>query len=519
MTSDINNLNPISLAEEADFRLGNVEVRPSTRELRGPFGREVLEPRVMQVLVALARRRGETVSRDQLIVTCWEGRVVSEDAINRVLSRLRRLAEATGGWDLETITKVGYRLAVSAVDDGLVAAPAGRPAASPSRRAWLAGGGALLATAGAVAGWRFLSRAGNTASPQARDFYERGRAALLESSDTTSGSRAVGLLREAVATDPTFAAAWGSLALAYQISLGDTPRADRPAVEARARAAAQRALSLDPREVDARAALALLTPSFRNWAQAEHALDAVLATSAQHGPLQVSRALLMGDVGRIAEGVRSAEIAAASDPFSPFFRYVLGVSYWTAGRLEEAERSFDLGLERWPRYYAIWFPRFWMLVYSGRSSDAMDMVQRTAERPSGIPDADFDLLTVAARACESRSPADIDAATRAHSEAALRGSGYAANAMEVAAFLGRLDTAFAIAGALFLGNGFRTGDSRFSRTQGEYTSNAFLRSSKLFGPPTTLMRADPRFSQLCRDLGLEAYWVTSGHQPDFRARR
>ena len=124
MTSDINNLNPISLAEEADFRLGNVEVRPSTRELRGPFGREVLEPRVMQVLVALARRRGETVSRDQLIVTCWEGRVVSEDAINRVLSRLRRLAEATGYTpaDLETLSNAGV------LDLVLATVEAGAPA-------------------------------------------------------------------------------------------------------------------------------------------------------------------------------------------------------------------------------------------------------------------------------------------------------------------------------------------------------------------------------------------------------
>ena len=44
----------------------------------------------MQVLVALAAADGAIVGRDDLTRRCWEGRVVGEDAINRVISRLRR---------------------------------------------------------------------------------------------------------------------------------------------------------------------------------------------------------------------------------------------------------------------------------------------------------------------------------------------------------------------------------------------------------------------------------------------
>ena len=102
----------MDLAREASFRLGGTEVRPATRELVFDDRREVLEPRVMAVLVRLARARGEVVTRDDLTEACWEGRVVSDDAINRVISRIRRAADMTGGRDftLETITKVGYRL-------------------------------------------------------------------------------------------------------------------------------------------------------------------------------------------------------------------------------------------------------------------------------------------------------------------------------------------------------------------------------------------------------------------------
>ncbi|HEX5263636.1 MAG TPA: hypothetical protein VFW13_08925, partial [Phenylobacterium sp.] len=53
----------VDLAREPAFQLSAVHVRPATREVVGFSGlREVLEPRVMQVLVALARRRGEVVS-------------------------------------------------------------------------------------------------------------------------------------------------------------------------------------------------------------------------------------------------------------------------------------------------------------------------------------------------------------------------------------------------------------------------------------------------------------------------
>ena len=72
----------IQLARESDFRLGTGLVRPSLRELSTSAGETTrLQPRVMQVLVLLARRVGEVVSRDELIRSCWEGTAVGDDAI------------------------------------------------------------------------------------------------------------------------------------------------------------------------------------------------------------------------------------------------------------------------------------------------------------------------------------------------------------------------------------------------------------------------------------------------------
>src|SRR5689334_11735283 len=105
----------MQLAHQAAFALGAMEVRPPTREVVSPHGREVLQPRVMQVLVTLAKAEGAVVSRDDPIETCWDGRVVGEDAITLVMMKLRKLAARTGGaFAVETIPRVGYRLASDA---------------------------------------------------------------------------------------------------------------------------------------------------------------------------------------------------------------------------------------------------------------------------------------------------------------------------------------------------------------------------------------------------------------------
>ncbi len=109
------------LAGEPDFELGGLRVRPSTREVAGASTTQVLEPRVLQVLIALARRRGAVVSRSDLVAECWGGRSVGDDAINRCIQSLRRLGEALGGFSIHTVKRVGYRL--DAQSSGQAATP------------------------------------------------------------------------------------------------------------------------------------------------------------------------------------------------------------------------------------------------------------------------------------------------------------------------------------------------------------------------------------------------------------
>jgi adenylate cyclase len=123
----------ISLAHEPVVRLGALSIDPASRRVVHDDEREeFLEPRVMQVLVTLLRAEGRILSRDELLDTCWPGVLVGEDALNRVMGRLRRLAGGigSGAFKIETVTKVGYRLVW--LDAEPVAAPP-PPAPDPAR--------------------------------------------------------------------------------------------------------------------------------------------------------------------------------------------------------------------------------------------------------------------------------------------------------------------------------------------------------------------------------------------------
>src|SRR5690348_8182951 len=156
---------PVRLAAESDFVLGDLVIHPSVREVVRGGERHQVEPRVMQVLVALARANGAVVSRDALISRCWDGRVVGEAAINRCIFKLRELAVAGEGrasFHIETIARVGYRL--EAVDRaGHPLPPVAANAPAPGRAPYAIG--ALFAALVLVAAGWFALRGKSPSAP------------------------------------------------------------------------------------------------------------------------------------------------------------------------------------------------------------------------------------------------------------------------------------------------------------------------------------------------------------------
>jgi Tol biopolymer transport system component/DNA-binding winged helix-turn-helix (wHTH) protein len=102
----------VDLTREPDFAIGALKVCPSLRQVNRNGEHETVQPRVMQVLVALFRAEGSVVSREDLIESCWDGVVVGDDAINRCIAKVRQISEFGPGphFEIETIPRVGYRL-------------------------------------------------------------------------------------------------------------------------------------------------------------------------------------------------------------------------------------------------------------------------------------------------------------------------------------------------------------------------------------------------------------------------
>lgn len=504
----------IVLARTPAFRVGVAEVRPETREVIGPNGTEILEPRVMQVLVALAQAEGGVVARDDLIARCWDGRAVGEDAITRVIARLRKLSDdlGPGGFTVETITKVGYRLLPAGAPR--TATPAKLEPATPSRRRLLyVGGGVAAAAVAGAAGWTWLRPRRREPTLQARELYERGREAIGKGMPIDN-AQAVAFLREAVAESPDYAEAWGALALAYAAGLGFAEPARQAGVAAQAEAAARRGLQLNPQEPDSAVALALLTPIYRNWATAERRIDLALRLHPREPRLEIVRSLLLAGVGRMQDAVGPAEIAVAGDKFAPWYPFGLACCLWSVGRIEEAERVLRDALKLWPRQHALWFRLFYLLSHTGRGDQAIAMAQDQATRPPGVLDENIDLHIPAARALMTRAPADVDKAARLQLAAAARGMGYAENAIDWLSALGRVDDAYRVARAMYFGEGFAISEQRFAGPDARFMSEKSRNTTLLFMPPTAPMRADPRFGRLVADIGLADYWRRAGVKPD-----
>jgi DNA-binding winged helix-turn-helix (wHTH) protein/tetratricopeptide (TPR) repeat protein len=119
---------------QSGFRIGDYLVEPRHNRIKHGDTEVRLEPRVMDVLVCLASRAGEVVSRDTLNETVWRDVVVTDQAVTNCISELRDHLgdDRSTNRVIETIPKRGYRL-VAPVELPRVEEPPGA-VAPPSRR-------------------------------------------------------------------------------------------------------------------------------------------------------------------------------------------------------------------------------------------------------------------------------------------------------------------------------------------------------------------------------------------------
>jgi len=101
-----------TLSNVGQFHVGGVQVQPQCLNLFRDGEEIALEPRMMEVLVALCERAGEVVSSEQLLIEVWRGTFYGDNPVHKTMAQLRKRLgdDARQPRFIETIRKRGYRL-------------------------------------------------------------------------------------------------------------------------------------------------------------------------------------------------------------------------------------------------------------------------------------------------------------------------------------------------------------------------------------------------------------------------
>jgi len=172
--------------------------------------------------------------------------------------------------------------------------------------------------------------------PRAYALYLQGRH-FFSLYSATGYAQAIPALEGALAIDPGFAPAWGILGALYWgqannslIPYGEGAR--------KARLASDKALALDPEQAEPMSLLGLLDViEHRDVARGLQRIQRALELE-PHNQRVLSRAANVArQRGRTEEAIGYAEQALNADPLSPNAHAVLGLTYYYAGRLDDAE--------------------------------------------------------------------------------------------------------------------------------------------------------------------------------------
>jgi eukaryotic-like serine/threonine-protein kinase len=205
-----------------------------------------------------------------------------------------------------------------------------------------------------------LVKAG-TNSIEAYQLYVEGRTLFFQRGQHLR--RSLECFRRAVERDPDYAVAWAGLADAHHM-MGFYGLAEPEVCLPQAKAAAERAVALDPSLAEAHSALAMVRLFHGDYAQCE--LEFLQSLELNPGGVQArifyGLFYLLWGVGRFEEGISQIKRAIDGDPLSSYARSMLAAAYMFSQNPDAALESANAGLEldpnsfvaRWIALQALW---------------------------------------------------------------------------------------------------------------------------------------------------------------------
>ena len=201
--------------------------------------------------------------------------------------------------------------------------------------------------------------------------------------------RAVAALQEALKIDPAYAPAWALLSSTYAMQ-GYYQLEPHARVMAEARAAAERAIAIDPSLAEAHASRGfVLALSDWKWSAAEEEFRTALRLNPSSGDVHSAYAIAcLLPQARLADADAEFRKALELDPVSVFTNFAAALSLLSSGRTDDAVRQYRRTLELNSTTPDMWWDLGMALAYSGRREEALAAWRKRAElerRPSDEP--------------------------------------------------------------------------------------------------------------------------------------
>ena len=217
--------------------------------------------------------------------------------------------------------------------------------------------------------------------PDAYEAYLKGR--YFWNKRTPDGlNKSIEYFEQAIAKDPSFAAAYAGLADAYSILGSDVLPAD--VANSKARAAANKAIELDPSIAEGHAALALVEFYYDwNWKESEGEFRRAIELNPNYATAHQWYSYYLTAMLRFPEAVEQAEAAQQIDPLSLSINTSVATRYRHAGRLEDAVQLNRRTLEMDPSFVPAHFSLGAVYENQGASQQAIDEYKKVIElRPA-----------------------------------------------------------------------------------------------------------------------------------------
>lgn len=188
-----------------------------------------------------------------------------------------------------------------------------------------------------------------TTNNQAYQAYLRGRFHWNKRNEKSLRT-GIEYFNQAIKIDPDYALAWSGLADSYLLLPEYTSTPQKEAMP-KGRAAAEKAIELDPNLAEAHTSLAYVLTSYE-WkiAEAEKEFQKALELNPDYTTANQWYGIVLEITGRSEEAIKQGEKTLKLEPLSQIVNFSTGYRYLNARKYKEAERQFRKSLEIYPNF-------------------------------------------------------------------------------------------------------------------------------------------------------------------------